>query len=74
VSAGRQAVPEYFAKSVEFSVHQREFVGMEVRSRHFASNNRGAGTSREVERQQTLGVAMLKYVSRERNSFSQDEC
>ena len=35
----------------------------------FVSNSRGTGTSREVEWQQTLGVPMLKCVSRERNSF-----
>jgi mannose-6-phosphate isomerase-like protein (cupin superfamily) len=71
VSAGGQAVPEYFAKSVEFSVHQRECVGMAVEIASFASNGRGTGTSRKIERRQTLGVPMLKCVSRERNSFLQ---
>jgi hypothetical protein len=36
VSAGRQAVPEYFAKSVEFCIHQRENMGMAVEIASFA--------------------------------------
>jgi len=38
VSARGQAVPEYFAKSVEFSVHQRESMEMAVAIASFAFN------------------------------------
>jgi hypothetical protein len=69
VSARWQAVPEYFAKSVEFSIHLRECVGMASEIASFASNGRGTGTSRTMGKQQTLGVLMLKCVNRERNSF-----
>jgi hypothetical protein len=37
----------------------------------FAFDGRGTGKSRKIERRQTLGVPMLKCVSREQNSFLQ---
>src|SRR5260221_729990 len=46
VSAGGQAVPEYFPKSVEFSVHQRACMGTAGEIESFASNGGGTGTSR----------------------------
>ena len=69
VSAGGQAVPEYFAKSVEFSVHQEGWIGMTGKIASFASKLEETGTSRRWRGNNTLGFSMLKCVSRERNSF-----
>src|SRR5208282_6854539 len=72
VPAGGQAVPEYFAKGVEFSVHRPECVavaGEIASSASFASNGEGTGTGRRVGRQQSLGFSIVRCVSRERKFF-----
>jgi hypothetical protein len=56
MSAGGQAVPEYFAKSVEFSVHQREGMKMAGEIASFVSKGRETGT------EQTVGEATNAWI------------
>jgi hypothetical protein len=71
VSAGGQAVPEYFAKSVEFSVHQREVWRWQLRSRHLPPT-----VEKQVRVERSRGDtnawrSYAKMCCREQNSFLQ---